>query len=233
MDRLGKAITYAIVESRVAVTKPDEESNMAPCKSLLLAFVTTAFVSLAYAGDPAYYQKKATWQETMLCSRQALVEWEADHPEINANAIDWGSWYRLGPVDCGAQGFSFLPDALVGRIHKSALDGAAAGWQQLRSHQDGAVTNLTALGNAATFLFRTVTAGSDMTHTIYLGSDDGIAVYLNGACLLANDCARGAAPNQDRVDLALKAGDNQWLLKIYNRGGGYSKNICIQVKREV
>ena len=54
-----------------------------------------------------------------------------------------------------------------------------------------------------------------------LGSDDGIAVWLNGQSVHENQVARGVSPNQDRVTLPLKAGENKLLMKIYNQGGGH------------
>jgi formylglycine-generating enzyme required for sulfatase activity len=45
---------------------------------------------------------------------------------------------------------------------------------------------------------------------------------LNGEQVIARDVPRIAAPNQDEVDLQLRAGENCLLLKIYNRTGGHA-----------
>ena len=73
----------------------------------------------------------------------------------------------------------------------------------------------------ATYLFRTITSPRPTTVNASLGSDDGIAVWLNGRLVWAHDVPRGAGPDQDQVQLALRAGENQLLMKIYNQGGGH------------
>ena len=54
---------------------------------------------------------------------------------------------------------------------------------------------------------------------ISLGSDDGIKVFLNGKQILANNIGRGAEPDQEKITLNLKKGENFLLLKIHNGSG--------------
>ena len=55
-----------------------------------------------------------------------------------------------------------------------------------------------------------------------LGSDDGVKVFLNGKEIHRYLAVRVAAPDQDRIPLALKEGWNVLLLKIENNYGGYN-----------
>jgi hypothetical protein len=55
-----------------------------------------------------------------------------------------------------------------------------------------------------------------------LGSDDGVKVFLNGKEIHRFLAIRVAAPDQDRIPLALKEGWNTLLLKIENNYGGYN-----------
>ncbi len=55
-----------------------------------------------------------------------------------------------------------------------------------------------------------------------LGSDDGVKVFLNGKEIHRYLAVRVAAPDQDRIPLALKEGWNALLLKIENNYGGYN-----------
>ena len=87
--------------------------------------------------------------------------------------------------------------------------------------QDGIPHDLSAGTNGSTYLYRTVKAPKDMTLTGYFGSDDGMRAWLNGKLLVSNDVPRGHSPNQDIAKLALKAGENHLLLKIFNNGGGH------------
>jgi hypothetical protein len=52
-----------------------------------------------------------------------------------------------------------------------------------------------------------------------LGSDDAIAVWLNGKQVHANKAQRGVAPDQDKVKVQLTKGDNAILIKVINAGG--------------
>lgn len=46
-------------------------------KTLVSVSLTLCFLSMASAGDPLFYKKKNTWQETMRLSREALAKREA------------------------------------------------------------------------------------------------------------------------------------------------------------
>jgi hypothetical protein len=60
------------------------------------------------------------------------------------------------------------------------------------------------------------------TAPLMLGSDDGVKVFLNGKEIHRFLAIRVAAPDQDRIPLALKEGWNTLLLKIENNYGGYN-----------
>ena len=62
---------------------------------------------------------------------------------------------------------------------------------------------------------------------IRLGSDDGIACWLNGEKVHSNDVDRGLTPDSDRVPVTLKSGSNVLLLKITQHGGGWA--FCARV----
>ena len=58
-----------------------------------------------------------------------------------------------------------------------------------------------------------------MRHFAKSLEDDGIKVFLNGKEVLANNVGRGAAPDQEKLELRLKSGKNALLIKIHNGGG--------------
>jgi hypothetical protein len=57
---------------------------------------------------------------------------------------------------------------------------------------------------------------SDVERSVLLrmGSDDGIKVWLNGGLVFGRNEVRGARPDQDRVEAALRAGWNSVLVKV-------------------
>jgi hypothetical protein len=60
------------------------------------------------------------------------------------------------------------------------------------------------------------------TLSLFLGSDDGVKVFLNNKEIHRILTIRVAEPDQDRIPLALKKGWNTLLLKIENNFGGYN-----------
>ncbi len=62
----------------------------------------------------------------------------------------------------------------------------------------------------------------EQTIPLYIGSDDGSKVFLNGKELYRFLDVRIAAPDQDRVALPLQKGWNRLLLKLENNFGGYA-----------
>ena len=68
--------------------------------------------------------------------------------------------------------------------------------------------------NTVNYLHKVITVDSPRDLPISLGSDDGIEVFLNGKQILANNVGRGAAPDQEKLTLNLKKGENFLLLKI-------------------
>lgn len=199
-------------------------------KAVLMLVVGVVFAGSVFAADPAYYQRKDTWQETMRCSIEALNAWESEHAEDDAGKLRFGPWYLMGPVSGGKEGFKFTPEFATGKIEVTKAYSNKLKWKRARKHQDGTVVNLKSPGNAATYLFRTITVGEAGKLTVYLGSDDGLEVFLNGKRLLSRNVARGVSPGQDKVDLPLTAGKNQLLLKIYNGGGDHGYYFSTSAK---
>jgi CubicO group peptidase (beta-lactamase class C family) len=59
----------------------------------------------------------------------------------------------------------------------------------------------------------------------FLGSDDGVRVFLNGEMIHENYIGRGYSPRQDTFTGMLKAGTNQVLVKVENRFGGWQLGV--------
>src|SRR5690606_10509666 len=54
-----------------------------------------------------------------------------------------------------------------------------------------------------------------------VGSDDGVAIWLNGQRVHLNDVARGHNAGDDEVKVHLKEGTNRLLVKVHNQVGGW------------
>lgn len=200
--------------------------------SFILALILASSTVLAMC--PGYYVKKATWQETMLSSREALVEFEAEEAARQANrlktpGIELGPWYSIGPCHSpGSDPYGVIFGPEVKTDLNKTYDNGRLTWRKRPEWEDGVVHRLSGDRKSgeglvvADYMFRNITASKAATLPAYLGSNDGIGVWFNGERVLAKDIGRKAAPDQDIVNLKLKKGINTFLMKVNNRAAGHA-----------
>ncbi|MEY3023435.1 MAG: hypothetical protein RJA16_261 [Planctomycetota bacterium] len=92
-------------------------------------------------------------------------------------------------------------------------------WAAKPEFVDGAVHPLPGGANRVYLLRRTVSSPEPRRVKLGLGSDDGVRVYLDGEVVHDNPAARGAALDQDRIDLEIPAGKHELVLRITDFGG--------------
>ncbi|HEY3324524.1 MAG TPA: SUMF1/EgtB/PvdO family nonheme iron enzyme [Planctomycetota bacterium] len=189
-----------------------------------LALAAAICCQFCFAGEkpPEYYQKKATWQETLQLARESLVKWEAAQAKskpVASAAEQLGPWQYIGPFEGGSKSAfdeAYPPET---EIDLTKTYGKCK-WVVHPEWADGSVVDLSVPGNSAVYLYRTITSPTAKTITGYFGSDDGMAMWFNGKKLISNNVARGASANQDTAKLELQAGENKLLFKVHNQGGG-------------
>jgi len=166
------------------------------------------------------YQKKATWHDTMRASVRKLTAWEKENARNTVSdfekveeqqGVALSKWRTLPPFKVEGNGLDhdYGPE--------SSID--TQPWVEMPKWRAGHVIQLTMPGATIQYCYCKLRTDSDKTVTGYLGSDDGIAVVLNGTKVLSKDASRGVGPNQDVVKLPLKKGINHLLLKVKNGGG--------------
>ncbi|MCC6785722.1 MAG: DUF1553 domain-containing protein [Planctomycetes bacterium] len=128
-------------------------------------------------------------------------------------------WWSAGPFP--AQDFEAAwatehgPESVT-RIDRDRRFGKL-GWQHQRDGE-GRVIDLR--GERAAFYFaRELRTPWRTKLPIALGSDDAIKVFLDGRELLANKVMRGAAPDQERLELELEPGEHVLVVKVVNDAG--------------
>ncbi|KAA5544712.1 DUF1553 domain-containing protein [Roseiconus nitratireducens] len=148
------------------------------------------------------------------------AQWEAELRERLGTAdhtIEFSPWWQLGPFELdGKKAF----DQDLGPEKQVDLEATVRGqqWTQKESLADGRVNELPAT-IGATYLYRSILSPAAISIRVSLGSDDAIKVFLNGRQVLENFAARAAAEDQEVIDLELKEGRNDLLIKIVNTGG--------------
>ena len=182
-----------------------------------LGLLNVVWQGLVIAEARSFYEKKDTFAETLVEVRATYQAWLQD--DTAGGAFTLGPWYATNAMSAKSFSTVLFPEREPGA---NVLAGKRARyWKKHPEWVEGAVQPLRAGGNEATYLFRTIKAKAAISLDASLGSDDGIEVWLNGEKILSHDVPRTAAPDQERVKFALKAGENRLLMKIYNLGGGH------------
>jgi len=133
-----------------------------------------------------------------------------------------GEFYHAGPFVNLAFDQKAGPEGLPGFDAKQKFKHAnkEISWARKPEWKNGQLYGTVFSGdNSVNYLHKVITVDSPRDLPLSLGSDDGIKVFLNGKQILANNIGRGAAPDQEKLTLNLKKGQNFLLLKIHNGAG--------------
>jgi len=148
----------------------------------------------------------------------AQTKWEATTLADLETTATFSMWQMIGPFKAASfdEAFSkdFGPEA---RVDLKQSIGQSK-WKKQDKLIDGTAFPLSG-ENSSWYFHRTATVPADVETELSLGSDDAIAVWVNGKQVHANKAQRGVAPDQDRVKVQLAKGDNAILIKVVNAGG--------------
>ncbi|VTR98574.1 DUF7133 domain-containing protein [Tuwongella immobilis] len=163
------------------------------------------------------YVKKPTRSETIAATLAA-----SGLPNLT------GKWYLLGPFDNDDnKGFEtpFPPEKSVDLSAKLiGRDGQEIRWKEFPEFKLGSIVNLAKFGdnnNIVCYLTTEIEVSDPLLMPLSLGSDDSIAVFLNGKEILRDAAVRPAAPDQNRTEMKLVPGKNRLLIKVSNIGSGF------------
>jgi hypothetical protein len=146
----------------------------------------------------------------------------------NPRGIRLGPWYATDPLPVERFAEPQFPEAGV-ELEAKTADGKPR-WRELTDFTDGEPFALPGGKEVATYLFRKIQSDGPALLPAGFGSDDGLEVWLNGRKLLSVDQGRTVEPDSNRADLALRAGDNDLLLKVFNREGAHGFYFAADLK---
>ena len=149
-------------------------------------------------------------------------------------------WWVCGPYACAGieEGLrrTYAPERKSGSPNRffahPGPDTQRVSWQRYHSRQAGRVNFVEALGerqNAVAYAMTYIYAPKQTRTTLRLGSDDGIAAFLNGRRLIEKAAQRPAMPDTDRVEITLEEGWNQLFLKVVNGSGQWEAYASMDV----
>ena len=127
-------------------------------------------------------------------------------------------WWESGPYPGKTFDDLFAKDHGPEKAATISRDDKTHRWKHRPQVADGESYALS--GERRAFYFgRLIHTPVEREVELSLGSDDAIRVFLNGEQVHANKALRGVAPDQDKIKVKLRAGENLLLLDIINNGG--------------
>ncbi len=179
----------------------------------------TLAAALAARGAEIPYEKKESFDATYRAAKDALGvptlhSWHVAGPFPNENGKGHATPYppEKAPVDLGA-------------TYESAASPGPVSWRSIETFGDGVANDLSLFPRndwITCYAYRRIDSPVERRLSVGLGSDDTLAVFLNGAKLLDRDVLRSLTPNEDRIELPLREGANDLLLKVTNAAGGFA-----------
>ena len=159
---------------------------------------------------------------------EAQAEWEGELARIHRTRqeMELKEWSVIGPFIAQSAEEAFtrsFPPELELDFSKNYQDDKLS-WNARPDWKDGEAQSL--LGNkAATYLHRRIQAESARKLKFFVATNapyaDGLKVWLNGGLVLAK-AVEGCEPAESiQVQVDLRSGANDLLLKVVNYGGGY------------
>jgi hypothetical protein len=133
-----------------------------------------------------------------------------------------GQWQYAGPYT--KQGVS--AGELIDASFPPEQENAPVSWQPLEARRpnDPWIFDFTQLdrgGDRVIYTRTFIHSPAAQDARLEIGSDDGVAVWLNGVRVHRNPAFRGLSPGQDKIDVRLSAGPNELLVKVVQAGGGW------------
>ncbi len=150
-------------------------------------------------------------------------------PEARAQEAGYlHEWLLCGPFPFAQQDGRLAFDPIRGEAAAIPAEGRLAGGERWRTCRAGEVLDFLAVEaacaiheNGVVYAHVFVRARAERKLTLAVGSDDGVAIWVNGARVAFNDVYRGVTKDQDKVPVTLVAGWNRVLFKVSQGVGGW------------
>ena len=139
------------------------------------------------------------------------------------------AWWLIGPMDNkDGKGLEtkYFPEDVIDLVHEQRIDARRFRWQEYRDITLDGVINLVPVfrrsDDRVAYAYTELDSPTAQDAVIRLGSDDGIACWLNGKQVHLKNASRPLKVDDDEVKVRLEPGRNKVLLKISNVGGTWA-----------
>jgi len=194
---------------------------LSPSRAISWCLGVLAIVSataLAEGGDPAWYERKDTWQGTMAASRAALAKHSAAAAGQQAGGVTLGPWYATAGLKA-PKGLATVLFPERGDDPLAKPPGAKSPFRKRPAWRDGTIVHLGGGAGTVVYAFREIVSDKPRALAAYLGSDDWMKVFLNGRAIHTCTKRHGVRPNEHTIQLPLRKGVNKLLVKVHDVGG--------------
>ncbi len=159
-----------------------------------------------------------SFSEKMVESREQLVELRAEQQE-RLSIVTFGPWYSTGPIAGG----KFTDTSIVEKavdLKMSGADGKVL-WHIEERIKDSQKYSLEFNNKKVEpiYLYRQIRAERDNRITVGFSARNTVEVWLNGKNILRSIREGGLIKDQNLVELELKSGTNELLVRFFNWRG--------------
>lgn len=188
-----------------------------------LTFAVSYGAYKTQAGPLQTSSAKPTWQQVMIAARAQLGELTAEQNKA-LEAVKPGAWYMAGPIKGGKftdKSFAETP------VDLNATDsGGKTLWHKRDDMKDGEIFQVEIETGRVepVYFYRRIKADRDLRLVATFAGKNTLEIWLNGENILTSLKEGGIGRDQHIVDLNLKPGLNELLVRIFNwrrRGAFY------------
>ncbi len=170
---------------------------------------------------------RASWDKVQnAASADAVLKWHVIGP-FKGPRVKEITLNDATPIDAD---LTKRGDGSVDLAATHLVDGAKLSWTTVTAARKGFVNLATAIG-AFDFVnaygYAEVVSEKGGETELRVGSDDGVALWVNGARVHAKEIGRGFHPDADRVVVKLKPGLNRILVKCDNYTAGWGFGVAV------
>ncbi len=159
----------------------------------------------------------------------AAVELKKLGRDPQAHLLNLGyvvKWWLVGPMEnVNGKGLEtkFFPEDVIDLVNEQRIEARKFRWQEYKDITLDGVIDLVPIfrrsDNRVAYAYAEVESPKEKDVLFKIGSDEGVAVWLNGERIHFNNATRALKVDEDSVKAHLIAGKNKVLLKIANTMG--------------
>jgi hypothetical protein len=135
------------------------------------------------------------------------------------------TWQMAGPFM--KEGLT-AQELLETKFAPETTQNASVKWQKMPMSGNEEIVLLDYPGgeNRVAYLRNRIWSEIDREVRMEVGSDDGIKIWINNALVHSNNVTRGLNNGEDKVQISLKKGWNNCLMKVSQGSGGWGASVC-------